>query len=113
MAGLVNGSGPAPRASATLARRPEEIAAAQDMNMQMIDGLAAVGLAVDHEPRAIFGAVIVLCQFLGPEKHPSQQGRIGSVQFHNTGNVLFGNYKEMNRRLGVYIMEGQEFLILV
>jgi len=57
-----------------LTRRPSEEAAAQNMNMKVIDGLAAVGLAVDHEAGAVFGAAGVFGEFLGLEKQPSKEG---------------------------------------
>jgi len=62
------------KGKSVLTRRPVEEAAAQNMNMKVIHGLAAVGLAVDHETRAVFGAAGVLGEFLGFEKQPSKEG---------------------------------------
>jgi len=83
------------------------------MAVEVIYSLAAVCLAVDHKPGAFITASAALGKFLGFEKQPSQKGRIGGIQFHNIRNMSFRNNQEMNRRLGIHIMEGQEFLILV
>ena len=83
------------------------------MAVEVIDCLAAVGFAVNHEAGAFFGAAIAFRKLLGPEKQPSQEGRVLCIHFHNVPDMLFWNHQEMYRRLGVHIMEGQKFLILV
>ena len=79
----------------------------------MIYGLTSVGLAVNDKTGAVFGAARTLGKFLSLEKQPSKEGRIGGIQFHNAPDMLFGDHKKMYRRLRVYIMESQEFLIFV
>jgi hypothetical protein len=81
------------------------------MNMKMINGLAAVGLAVDHEAGAPFAAVKAFGEFLCPEKQAAKKSRIRGVQIHYAPDMLFGDHQEVNRRLGVHIVEGQEFLV--
>jgi len=83
------------------------------MTVEMIHGLTAVRLAVDNEPCAFFTAAAALGKFLGFEKQPSQESRIRGVQFHYVRDMSFRNHQEMYRRLGIYVMESQKFLILV
>jgi hypothetical protein len=83
------------------------------MAVDMIHRLPAVGLAVDHEAGAFFGTALVCRQFLGLVEEPPQEGRVALFQFHHIGNVPLGNHQKMYRRLGVYIVEGKKFVILV
>jgi hypothetical protein len=83
------------------------------MAMEVIDRLAAVGLTVDYEAGAVFSAAGALGEFLSLEKQPSQEGRVGGVQFHDAPDMLFRDHKKMYGRLRVYVMESQEFLIFV
>jgi len=83
------------------------------MAVEVVHGLAAVRFAVDDKPCTLFGAAVTRGKFLGLEKQPSQKGRVGGVQFHYVFDVLFGNHQKMYRRLGVYVIKGKQFIILI
>lgn len=72
--------------------------------------MAAVFLAVNHEPRAFFFTSFAQGQFFGFGKKLSQQNRIG---FQDGGDMLFGDHQEMKGGLGMYVVKGQEFIIFV
>jgi hypothetical protein len=92
---------------------PGEEAAAQNMNMKVIHGLATVGLAVDHKAGAVFGAAGVFGEFLGLKKQPSKEGRVSGIHFHDAPDMLFRDHKKVHGRLRVHIMESQEFLVFI
>ena len=83
------------------------------MYVKMIHGLAAVCLAVDNKACALFTATVALGKLLGLEKQTAEQGRIGTVRFHDIPDVLFRDHQEMHRRLGVKIMKGQSFIVFI
>jgi hypothetical protein len=83
------------------------------MDVEVIHGLTAVGLAVDHKPGAPFGTALFRGQFLGLEQKLPQEGAVPRVQLHNIPDVFFGDHQEMNRGLGGNIMEGQHTVILI
>ena len=83
------------------------------MAVDMIHRLAPVGLAVDHKTGALFGAAQLRRQFLGLVEKPAQEGRLFRPKFHYIGDVFFGDHQKMHRRLGIQVVEGQEFPILV
>jgi hypothetical protein len=79
----------------------------------MVHGLSPVALAVDHKPGALFAAALFNRHFLGFEKQLPQQGRVGSVQFHDVPDMFFRDHQEVNRSLGGQIPKGQYLVILV
>jgi hypothetical protein len=83
------------------------------MAMDMIHRLPAVGLAVDYEAGASFGAALLRRQFLGLVEEPPQESLIAFFQFHHIGDVPLGDYQKMYRRFGIHIVKGQNFVILV
>jgi len=89
------------------------VAAAQNMTVQVIHGLSAVGFAVDHETGALFGAAILFGDFLGFYKQLPKQGCVGGFAFHDVFYVFFGYHQEVNRRLGVDVGEGKKFIIFI
>ena len=88
------------------------MAAAQDVQVEVIHGLAAVGLAVDDKPGALFAAAKFFGNFLCLKQKPPQEDSVGGFQFHYVPDMPFGNHQKMNRRLGIHVVEGQEFVVL-
>jgi hypothetical protein len=82
------------------------------MAVEVVHGLTAVGFTVNDKTGALFAAAQAGGKFLRAEKEPAQKARIGFGSFHYIGDMPFGNDKEVNRRLGVHIVEGQKFIIL-
>jgi hypothetical protein len=78
----------------------------------MIHGLTAVGFAVNDKTGALFAAAQAGGKLLRTEKEPPQKARVGFVSFHYMRDMPFGDDKEVNRRLGVHVVEGQKFIIL-
>ena len=89
------------------------MAAAQNMAVQVIHGLSAVGLAVDHKTGALFGAAVFFGEFLGFYKQLPKQCHVGGFSFHEVFYVFFGYYQEVNRRLGVDVGKGEKFIIFI
>jgi hypothetical protein len=80
------------------------------MNVEVIHRLAAVLLTVNHKPRALFSAAFAEGQFFGFGKKLSQQNSVG---FQYGGDVLFGDHQEVKGSLGMYVVEGQKFVVFV
>jgi hypothetical protein len=93
--------------------RPPKGTASQDVAVEVIYGLTAVGLAVDHEPGAPFVAAQFRRKLLGLKEDAPQKGLVPAFQFHDVPDVPFGNDQKMNRRLGRDVVKGQEFVIFV
>jgi hypothetical protein len=93
--------------------RPPEGTASQDVAVQVIHGLAAVGLAVDHEPGAPPGAAQFRSKLLSLKEDAPQKGLVPAFQFHDVPDVPFGDDQKMNRRLGRDIVKGQKLVIFV
>jgi hypothetical protein len=81
--------------------------------VEVVHGLAAVGLAVDHKAGALFGAALFRRKLLCLKEEASQEGMIPALQFHDIPDVPFGDDKKMNRRLGRDVVKGQKLVILV
>jgi hypothetical protein len=81
--------------------------------VEVVHGLAAVGFAVDDEAGAVFGAALFRGQFLGFEKEASQKTGVGGFRGHDIRYVPFGDDEEVYRRLGGYVVKGEEFVVFV
>jgi hypothetical protein len=82
------------------------------VDVEVIHGLPAVGFAVDDKAGAFFGAALSGGEFLGLVEQPAQQGRAVFPGFHDVRDVFFGDYQEMDRRLGGGVVEGEHVLVL-
>jgi hypothetical protein len=81
--------------------------------VEVIHGLSAIGLAVDHEAGAPFGAALFRRKLLGLKEEAPQEGLIPALQFHDVPDVPFGDDKKMNRRLGRNVVKGKKLIIFV
>lgn len=81
--------------------------------MQVRHGLAAVGLAVNHETGAFLGAALGGGQLLGLVEQAAQETAVPGFRFHDAADVLFRNHQKVQGRLGSRVVEGQELLVLV
>jgi hypothetical protein len=95
-----------------LTRRPGEGAAAEQVDVEMIDGLSAVLAGVDHQ--AIARGQTLLAGDLGdgPQQVTEQLAirRVGVIQ---RGDVFARCHQNMDGRLGVKVSEGVAQLVLV
>jgi hypothetical protein len=46
-------------------------------------------------------------------EEPPQEGGVFPFQFHHVGDVFPGDHQKMYRRLGIQVMESQEFPVFV
>jgi len=79
-------------------RGPGKASAAEDVNMQMIDALAAVFTGVDDQAEPAFRKAFGLCDVPRDGEKMAQKAFV--VRFQNRGNVLFGNHQRVNWRGG-------------
>ena len=82
------------------------------MDVKMIHGLPAIGLAVNDKAGALLGAALSGRKFPGLVEDPAQQGRVTVPKLHDVRDVLFGDYQKMNRRLGGNIVKGENLFVL-
>jgi hypothetical protein len=99
--------------AALSARRPVKLAAAEYVDVDVVNGLAAVALAVDDKPRSFFSAAQFFCQLLGFIENLPQKAAVSRFQVHNARDMPFRDDEEMHRRLWVHIMKGKHIVILV
>jgi len=95
-----------------LSRRPGERAAAEQVDVEMIHGLAAVLAGVDYHAVAVGEAFVAG----DPRRGPQQVAEQRAVPFGAVGqrrNVFARRDQHMHRRLRVKIREGVALLVLV
>lgn len=96
-----------------LSRWPFQLSTAQEVKVQMIDGLSALHAAIHDDPISICGQTQVTCNLLDGQHDVSHDRLVFGTQMLQRSNFLLGNYEYMDRRLGGHIMEGQAMFILV
>lgn len=93
-----------------LSRRPLQRPASQNVKMQMIYCLSAVRAGIYNNPIALrtqFAAQ--LSAFFNQRRN---QGGIGTCLLE-IGVMLYRNYQQVNRRLGIYVLKNQQLLIAI
>lgn len=85
---------------------PFHLATAEDVEVEVIDGLAAVGTVVNHDAIAVFESDLG-GDSLGGQEQMSEEGMVLGFGVGKLGNQLFGNNEDMNWSLGVNIFEGE------
>ena len=93
-------------------RRPMECSAAEEVNVQVIDRLAAVSAAVDD------GAISVrqtelLGHFLRRQQQVAEQGLIVRLSSSEVGNLLLGDHQHMRRSLRRDVVKRQTQLVFM
>src|SRR6185437_4212067 len=91
------------------ARRPRHVSAAQNVGVEMVDGLAGIGTGIDDHPIApvqpfLPGYVSRQCENL------AQSGRIGRMGQRD--DVLPGNYQHVYRRLRIQVPKRDRHVVL-
>ena len=95
-----------------LARGPAEGAVAEQVDVKMIDGLAAVGAGVDDHAIAV-GEAFGTCDFgCGPEEMAEEFFVVG-VGFGEGDDVLAGGDEDVDRGLRMDVGEGVALAVLV
>lgn len=87
------------------------VAAAQDMEVEVVHGLAAVGAGVDDDAVALVEAFVAGDSRRGREKMAQQWG-VARLGMRGGLDVFAGDDQEVHRRLRVDIGEGVALLVL-
>ena len=86
--------------------------AAQNVKMQVGNGLAGITAAVGNHAVAVF-QTLLLCNFWDHGENMGDQRRIFLCDLSNRGDVTFGNHQNVGRRLGRDMPEGEDLVILI
>jgi hypothetical protein len=89
-----------------------QVAAAQEMYVQVKDRLAGTGTDVDYGSIAIFDAALAR-YFGGGELAIADKFRIFGCRFLESVEMFLGNDEHMGRSLGIDIFEGESVLVFV
>lgn len=94
------------------ARGPGELAAAEEVDVQMRDGFAAVGAVVDDEAVAL-GEIEVAGDARGDEEEVAEEGLLGAGGVGEARNGFLGDDEDVDWRLGADVVKGVAELVLV
>ena len=97
---------------ALLSRWPSHVAAAEDVNVEMVNGLAAVGAGVDHHAIALREASGAR-NFSGSRKQMAEKSGVRGIAVGERDDVLARNHKKMRGGLRVDVKEPDAFVVLV
>jgi len=93
--------------------RPDHVPAAEEVQVQVEDGLAAVAALVEDEPIPIFGQAFVGGNLLGGGKEGGQSGRVLGSEVGHAAQMLVGNDEDVGGGLRVDVAKGGDQVILV
>jgi hypothetical protein len=96
----------------TLARGPVHGAAAEEVDVEVVDGLAAVGAGVDDEAVAV-GEVLLASDFCGDVEEVAEHGGVVLHGVGVGGEVVFGDDEDVDRGLGVDVGKGEDLVVFV
>ncbi len=86
--------------------------AAEKVKVEMRDGLAAIGFAVDHESIAV-GQTQLRCQVFRDNKQVTQQFTVALSHIVGRGQDFFRNDQYMDGCLRIDVMKGQAAIVLI
>jgi hypothetical protein len=100
--------------SSALAWGPVHLTSAEQVQVEVRDGLAAFSADVDHDPVA-FAEVLLAGQLVGDAVQMADEGLLlfAGSDFGERGDVLFGDDQDVNRRLRVKIRKGEGLVVFV
>ena len=84
----------------------------QQMQMQMIDSLSAVGAGVDHQAKTIV-EMLQLSDFIRCEEEFAQKLSLSRGRMSERSEVLLGDDQDMHRCLWVDVREREHMVVLV
>ena len=96
-----------------LAWRPSHRASAQNMDVQVRHGFAAIGPIINDDAEAGSGHAFLLGQGLRDKEQVSEQRLVGPRAGADARDHLLGHDEEMDGRLRMNVVEGQALVILV
>ena len=89
-----------------------QLSSAEEVDVEVVDGLAAVGAGVEHQAVAV-GEVLGAGDFAGGVEELAEAGGIVLCGVGVRGEVVFGDDEDVCGRLGVDVWEGEGVLVLV
>ena len=92
--------------------RPLELAAAQDVEMDVKDGLTGTGPIIEDQTETVNEAEIGGKSCPGAH-HPANKLFVLRLKEGRSGNMFFGDDQKMDRRLRCDIPEGQDVIIFI
>lgn len=84
---------------------------AQKVNVQMRDGFAAVGAAVDHKSEAAVSEAEFACNFGGGEEKFSEQWGVVDRSFIDPWDRFFRYNEHVNRSLRIDVVKGENVVV--
>lgn len=96
----------------SLPRWPGEVAAAKEMQVEMVNGLAAIISGI-YDDAIAFAQTLSTGDLRGYPLQMAEQGTTAFVSINHRRDVPAGNDENMDRRLGMDVGEGVAHLILV
>ena len=96
-----------------LSRRPLHGAAAEQVDVEVIDRLPPVGTGVDDQAVARCGEALLFGDLAGFEQQVAEQGAVlGSGVLH-AGDDFLGDDEDVRRGLGLDVAESQTIVVLI
>ena len=95
-----------------LAWRPVELAAGEEVNVEMGDGLAGIGSVVDHEAEA-FGEIELFRDDAGREDQVAECDLIVGSRGLDARDDFFRNDQQVDRRLRLDVVDDDAVFVLV
>src|ERR1019366_5181420 len=88
-------------------RWPGQVASAENVDVQVRHGFAAVRAVVDDEPVAAFFQAHLVRDFGGLEQNVSEQWLVGGRCFGDARNKFLRKNQNVRRRLRIDVAEGE------
>ena len=95
-----------------LAGGPGHVASAEEVEMEVVDGLSAVGAGVEDDAVAV-GEVLKAGDFGGGGEEVAEEGCVGWNSVGERGDVAFGDDEDVGRGLGIDVGDGEGEVVLV
>ena len=80
---------------------------ADQMNVKVVDALAAMAATVDHTAVSLFGEPFGLRDACGGNEHRPHEFRVLVAEFGHGADVPFRNQEDVHRPLGIDVPKGQ------
>ena len=107
---LIEHSPPLPPSDS--AGRPRELAAAEQVEVEMVDGLAAIAAAVDDDSIAAI-EFLFRSDLAYDEHHVSEQGGIRGIDGRQGRDRFLGDNEDVHRRLRRDVVKGEAKVVLM
>jgi len=86
---------------------------AEHMEMDVIDALTSIGIGIHHQTKAPFCDSFFPCDLIGNLEQMADDRVVSRINIESRRNMFSGDYNNMNRGLGIYVLEGHHALIFI